>query len=64
MQSNATWTKHFISFLSKHEIFATHFSLFRGTPVCPCAQFGKPPSRWCCSSQRMDKLECRKTSRN
>jgi len=42
MQKNAAWTKHFISFLSKHETFAARFSLFRDTPVWHGTQFGKP----------------------
>jgi len=37
----ATWTKHFISILSKHETFAAHFNLFRGTLMCRGTQFGK-----------------------
>jgi len=42
IQRNATWTKHIISFLSKHETFAANFSLFRATLVCRRTQFRKP----------------------
>jgi len=38
---SAKLTKHFISFLSKHETFASHFSRFRGTEVWHGTQFGK-----------------------
>ena len=39
--TSATWTKHFISILSKRAIFGAHLSLFQGTLVRRRTQFGK-----------------------
>jgi len=37
--------------LSKHETFASHFSLFSGTPVCRGTQFGKHCHRPLCYAE-------------